>query len=71
MFTKTFRAASMSEVLAKVQTDLGPDALVLASHKVMDAPVWQVWREPEVEVLAMPAHAPPTPAPSLAKDSDS
>ncbi|MEK7443043.1 MAG: hypothetical protein AABZ78_19720 [Chloroflexota bacterium] len=63
MFTKTFRAASMPEALAKVQADLGLDALVLASHKVMDSPVWQVWREPEVEVLAMPAHAPTAPAP--------
>ena len=51
----------MPEALAKVQAHLGPDALVLASHKVMDSPVWQVWREPEVEVLAMPAHAATTP----------
>lgn len=56
----------MPEALAKVQADLGPDALVLASHKVMNSPLWQVWREPEVEVLAMPPHAPTAPAPEKA-----
>lgn len=57
MGAKTYRAPSMPEALAKVQADLGPEALVLAAHKVLAGPAWQVWRDPEIEVLALPGGA--------------
>ncbi len=57
MNARTFRASTMPEALAKVHAELGPEALVLASHKVLSAPAWQVWRGPEIEVLALPPNA--------------
>lgn len=54
---KTYRAPSMPEALAKVQADLGSEALVLAAHKVLAGPAWQIWRNPEIEVLALPGGA--------------
>lgn len=57
MNARTFRASTMPEALAKVQAELGPEALVLASHKVLSGPAWQIWREPEIEVLVLPPNA--------------
>jgi len=51
---KTFRAPTMPEALAKVQIELGPEAVVLGVRKVLDGPAWQVWRDPEFEVMALP-----------------
>lgn len=49
---KSFRAPTIAAALARVQRELGPDAMVLATRKVLAAAPWQVWREPEFEVLA-------------------
>lgn len=58
---KSFRAATMTAALARVQTELGAEALVLGTRRVMPSPAWQVWREPEFEVLAVPGPSQPAP----------
>lgn len=58
----------MMAALETVQRELGPEAVVLSVREVVDAPAWQVWKHPGVEVVAMgnapdPATiAPPLPA---------
>ena len=69
MSTKTFRAATMLEALEKVQQELGPDALVISARNVPGGAAWQIWRQPEVEIVArIPVRAldPHPPAPSAA-----
>jgi flagellar biosynthesis protein FlhF len=53
MITKTYRAENMLVALAKVQEELGPDALVVSVRQVTEGPAWQVWRKPIVEVVAV------------------
>lgn len=52
MAAKTFRASTMLEALEKVQQELGPDALVISARNVPGGSAWQVWRQPEVEIVA-------------------
>jgi flagellar biosynthesis protein FlhF len=53
MITRTFRAANMREAFDNIQRTLGPDALVVSVRQVPAGSVWEVWRKPEVEVVAM------------------
>ena len=53
MITRTFRAANMLEAYENIQRTLGPDALVVSVRQVPAGSVWEVWRKPEVEVVAM------------------
>ncbi len=68
MTPQTFRAPNMMAALETVQRELGSEAVVLSVREVMDAPAWQVWKHPGVEVVAIgnapaPAQsAPPAPA---------
>lgn len=52
MKTRTFRAPNVMAALQDVQRRLGPEALVLSVRQVPPGPLWQVWRTPEVEVVA-------------------
>jgi flagellar biosynthesis protein FlhF len=64
MTLRTFRANTMSEALEKVQAELGPDALVISARSVPGGSAWQVWRQPEVEIVAtLPETKPSQPAP--------
>jgi flagellar biosynthesis protein FlhF len=58
MITRTFRAANMLTALDDIQRTLGPDALVVSVRQVPAGSVWEVWRKPEVEVVAMAKKAP-------------
>lgn len=53
MITRTFRAANMLAALDDIQRTLGPDALVVSVRQIPAGSVWEVWRKPEVEVVAM------------------
>jgi len=53
MITRTFRAANMVAALEDIQRTLGPDALIVSVRQVPAGQVWEVWRKPEVEVVAM------------------
>lgn len=53
MTPQTFRAPNMMTALETIQRELGPEAVVLSVREVMDAPAWQVWKHPGVEVVAM------------------
>jgi len=52
MLTKTFRAQNMLMALKNVQTELGPDALILSMREVPTGPMWAVWKKPGIEVIA-------------------
>jgi flagellar biosynthesis protein FlhF len=52
MTTKTFRADTLFEALQQVQTEFGPDAMVLSVREVPTGPAWQVWKHPGCEVIA-------------------
>lgn len=43
----------MMAALETVQRELGPEAVIVSVREVMDAPAWQVWKHPGVEVVAM------------------
>jgi flagellar biosynthesis protein FlhF len=53
MKTLTFRGSNMMEALEHVQRELGPEALIVSVRQVPGGPAWQVWRQPQVEVVAM------------------
>jgi flagellar biosynthesis protein FlhF len=53
MATKTFQADSMIEALKQVQTEMGPDAIVLSVRDIPLGPAWQVWKKVGVEVMAV------------------
>jgi flagellar biosynthesis protein FlhF len=53
MITKTIRAESMMVALETVQKDLGPEALIVSVRQVPGGPIWQVWKNPVIEVVAV------------------
>ena len=53
MGQQTFRASNVMAALEEVQRKLGPEAIVISVRQVPPGPVWQVWRSPEVEVIAV------------------
>lgn len=53
MITKTIRAESMMAALETVQKDLGPEALIVSVRQVPGGPIWQVWKNPVIEVVAV------------------
>lgn len=57
MKTQTFRAPNVMAALEEVQKELGPEAIVVSVRHVPAGPAWQVWRSPEVEIVAMAASA--------------
>lgn len=52
MLTKTFRAPNMLVALQNVQSELGPDALIVSMREVPAGPIWAAWKKPGVEVIA-------------------
>ena len=52
MKTLTFQAENMQNALAVVQKELGPEALVVSVRQIPGGPVWQVWKKPNVEIVA-------------------
>lgn len=58
MTTQTFRAPSTQEALEQIQNELGPEAIVVSVRQVPAGPAWQVWKQPEVEVVALQAPLP-------------
>ena len=58
MATQTFRAPDVMTALEEVQRQLGPEAIIVSVQQVQAGPTWQVWRKPEVEVVAMPGKPP-------------
>jgi flagellar biosynthesis protein FlhF len=53
MNTQTFRAPDVMTALEAVQKQLGANAVVVSVRQVPNSAPWQVWRSPEVEVVAM------------------
>ncbi len=41
--------------LEEIQQKMGPDAVVVSVRQIPSGPLWQAWRGPGVEVVAMPA----------------
>jgi flagellar biosynthesis protein FlhF len=68
MASQTFRAQNVNEALQQVQESLGSDAIVVSVRQVT-GPAWQVWRAPEVEVVAIPGARKPAAAPAKAQAS--
>jgi len=67
---RTFRAPTTQAAFDLVQKTLGPEALIVSVRQVPAASPWQVWRRPEVEVVAMAAQADlPEPAETSAAQS--
>ncbi len=58
MHTKTYRAANMLTALEEIQTELGPEALIVSVRQVPGGAAWEVWKKPGVEVVAMASAAP-------------
>jgi flagellar biosynthesis protein FlhF len=52
MKTETFQAENMQKALSLVQKELGDEALVISVRQVPGGPLWQVWKQPNVEVVA-------------------
>lgn len=55
MEPKTFTAPTTQEALELVQNEFGPEAVILSVRQVPSGPAWEVWKQPQVEVLAIPA----------------
>ena len=55
MVTKTYKAETMLEALQMVQSELGPDAIVLSAREAPASAAWGLWKRPGVEVVAAPA----------------
>jgi len=73
MITRTFRAPTMQEALDSIQRALGPDALVVSVRQVPAGSVFEVWRKPEIEVVAMGkkgAEQAPKPEPAQAPETE-
>ena len=54
MEPKTFTAPTTQEALELVQNELGPEAVILSVRQVPRGAAWEIWKQPLVEVLAMP-----------------
>ncbi|HEY9077910.1 MAG TPA: hypothetical protein VIO61_15355 [Anaerolineaceae bacterium] len=67
MTTKTFRGSTMIQVLKKVQQELGSDAVVISVRQSPGGAVWQVWKKPVFEVIAMSKSEQPASAKSPAQ----
>ena len=52
MKTETFQAENMEKALSLVQKELGDEALVISVRQVPGGPLWQVWKQPNVEIVA-------------------
>ncbi len=52
MKTVTFQAENMQKALDTVQKELGPDAMVVSVRQIPGGPVWQVWKSPNIEIVA-------------------
>ncbi len=61
----TFKAPTMTEVLQKVQAEVGSEALVLSARSLKTSS-WQVWRKPQVEVVVLPQETPQLEPPKAA-----
>lgn len=55
MEPKTFTAPTTQEALELVQSEFGPEAVILSVRQVPSGAAWEVWKQPHVEVLAMPS----------------
>jgi flagellar biosynthesis protein FlhF len=53
MNTQTFRAHNIAAALEEVKRQIGPEAIVVSVRKVPPGRLWQAWRSPEIEVVAM------------------
>ncbi len=60
MEPKAFTAPTTQEALELVQNELGPEAVILSVRQVPGGPAWEVWKQPQVEVLAIPAAPKPS-----------
>ncbi|MBI9047895.1 MAG: hypothetical protein JEZ00_00630 [Anaerolineaceae bacterium] len=52
MKTATFQAENMQKALDIVQKELGSEALVISVRQIPGGPVWQVWKQPNIEIVA-------------------
>jgi flagellar biosynthesis protein FlhF len=52
MKTVTFQAENMQSALEIVQKELGPEALVVSVRQIPGGPLWQVWKKPNIEIVA-------------------
>ncbi|HVP21230.1 MAG TPA: hypothetical protein VMS73_05155 [Anaerolineaceae bacterium] len=52
METRTFRAPNLLKALQSIQTELGPQAIVVSMRKIPTGPAWQVWKKSGFEVMA-------------------
>ncbi len=71
MEPKTFTAPTTQEALELVQNELGPEAVILSVRQVPSGQAWEVWKQPQVEVLAMAANSPKTFSPNSLKNTTS
>jgi len=62
MESKTFRAPTITQALEQIQTELGPEALVVSVREAPTGPAWQVWRSHDVEVVATAGNGSSPPA---------
>lgn len=53
MKVKTVRARRVEEALYQIAAELGPEAVVVAAHRVPAGSAWHVWRAPLVELVAV------------------
>ncbi len=58
MDTKTFRAPNTQAALEMIQEELGPSALIVSVRHVPPGNAWEVWKQNEVEVVALPGSEP-------------
>lgn len=54
MQPKSYRAPNTQAALELVQNELGPEAVILSVKQVPGGSIWETWKKPEVEVLAIP-----------------
>ncbi|MCX8061222.1 MAG: hypothetical protein N3D16_01430 [Anaerolineales bacterium] len=55
MEPKAFTAPTTQEALELVQSEFGPEAIILSVRQVPSGAAWEVWKQPRVEVLAIPS----------------
>ncbi len=70
MEPKTFTAPTTQEALELVQNELGPEAVILSVRQVPSGQAWEVWKQPYVEVLAIPASPKPISSKAPTKRAD-